>query len=113
MDRMNTYPDIVISLLEEYADIKPANLPEVETMMMADRERNHYALVRMGWEGKRFTYHTVMHFDIKDGKVWLQQNWTDRDLAAELVERGIPSEDIVLGFVPPYARGQAGYAVGT
>ncbi len=109
---MNNYPNLIISLLEAYAAIKPANLPEVEQMVMADRERNHYALVRMGWEGKRFMYHTVMHFDIRDGQVWLQQNWTDRDLAAELVERGIPKSDIVLGFVPPYARGGAGYAVG-
>lgn len=43
-----------------------------------------------------------MHFEIKYGKIWLQQNLRDRNPAEELVEMGVPREDIVLGLQPLY-----------
>jgi len=49
--------------------------------------------------------------DIKDGKIWLQQNTTDIDVGQELIEMGIPQEDIVLGLHPPYKRPYTGYGV--
>ena len=56
---------------------------DVQQEILADSERNRYALIRLGWVQGRFVYHCIMHIDIIDGKVWLQQNWTDQDLAAE------------------------------
>ncbi|HAK77820.1 MAG TPA: XisI protein [Runella sp.] len=45
-----------------------------------------------------------MHFDIKDDKIWIQQNWTDLLIDEGLIRKGVQKEDIVLGFLPPYAR---------
>ena len=110
MDSLKAYQNAIVSLLEEYAAVKPANMPGVQHEVLADRERNHFALIRLGWTQGRFVYHCVMHFDIIDGCVWLQQNRTDRDLAEELVQKGVAKQDIVLGFVPPYARSHGGFA---
>lgn len=110
MDKITIYQNAIIALLEEYAAVKPANMPNVEHQILADLKRNHFALIRLGWEDNRFVYHCVMHFDIKNGKVWLQQNWTDQNVADELTAKGVGRQDIVLGFVPPYARAQTGYA---
>jgi hypothetical protein len=52
-----------------------------------------------------------MHFDIKAGQVWIQQNMTDVDVAEELVEMGVLKEDIVLGLHPAYKRPYTGYGV--
>jgi XisI protein len=52
-----------------------------------------------------------MHFDIKAGQVWIQQNMTDVDVAEELVEMGVLKEDIVLGLPPAYKRPYTGYGV--
>jgi hypothetical protein len=52
-----------------------------------------------------------MHLDIKDGKIWIQRNMTEMDIAAELVEKGVAREDIVLGLHPPYKRPYTGYGV--
>jgi hypothetical protein len=109
MDRLTLYQTAIISLLEEYVAIKPINMPHVEQQLLADKERNHFAFIRLGWENDRFIYHCVIHIDIKNGKVWLQQNRTDQDLAQELVAKGIEPGDIVLGFIPPYARTSPGY----
>jgi hypothetical protein len=62
--------------------------------------------------GKKRVYACVMHFDIKDDKIWIQCNFTDVDIAQELMELGIPREDIVLGFHPAYLRPYTDYAVG-
>ncbi|MCC6724952.1 MAG: XisI protein [Saprospiraceae bacterium] len=53
----------------------------------------------------------VMHFDIKDEKVWFQRNITEHEAVDVLMERGVVKEDLVLGFRPVYARGYAGFAV--
>jgi XisI protein len=52
-----------------------------------------------------------IHLDIKDGKIWIQRNMTGADLAQELVEMGVPKEDIVLGLQPLYKRPYTGYAI--
>ena len=39
--------------------------------------------MRVGWNGLSRIYHTVLHFDIKDGKIWLQQITTRNDKVIE------------------------------
>ena len=51
-----------------------------------------------------------MHFDIKDQKVWVQCNWTEIDVAQELIGQGVEKQDIVLGFIPAAERKYTGYA---
>ena len=53
-----------------------------------------------------------MHFTIRNNKIWLLANSTEHDLAQELVDKGVPKEDIVLGFHPSYMRELSDYAVG-
>lgn len=52
-----------------------------------------------------------MHIEIRDGKVWIQQDGTERGIAGELEERGVPASEIVLGFRPAELRSHTGYAV--
>ncbi|MGD1808165.1 XisI protein [Dapis sp. BLCC M126] len=73
--------------------------------------RNHYQLMRVGWKDLERIYYTVLHFDIKDGKIWLQHNATDIDVGQELMEMGVAQEDIVLGLHPPYKRLYTGYGI--
>ena len=103
---------VVLSLLEEYAAYFPADLPGSENQLITDLERGHFQLVRIEWEGDVLRHSTIFHFDIKpDGKIWIQVNRTDIDIAAKLVERGAEKSDIVIGFQPPRYRPYTGYAV--
>jgi len=79
--------------------------------LILDTERDHYQLMHLGWNGLKRVYQSVMHFDIKNDKVWIQQNMTDIDLAQELIEIGVLKEDIVLGLQPPYKRPYTGLGV--
>jgi hypothetical protein len=50
--------------------------------------------------------------DIKDGKIWIQHNGTEFDIAVMLSEMGIPKQNIVNGFHSSYMRQFTDFAVG-
>jgi hypothetical protein len=51
-------------------------------------------------------------FDIKNEKIWIQENTTEVDIATELLEMGIPKQNIVMGFHTPKMRQLTGFAIG-
>nr|WP_263627792.1 element excision factor XisI family protein [Komarekiella delphini-convector] len=61
-------------------------------------------------ESKDATQFSI-YFDIKNGKIWLQQNLTDQNPAEELVKMDVPQDDIVLGLQVPYKRQYTDYGV--
>lgn len=110
MDKLEHYRSCIQTLLEKYSEFPNRN-EEVENQLFFDSIRDHYQLMRVGWKGLQRVYYTVLHFDIKNEKIWLQHNATDIDVGQELIEMGILQEDIVLGLHPPYKRPYTGYAV--
>jgi hypothetical protein len=111
MDPFDRYREIVRRLIEEYASYKPA-YGDIRTEAVVDRDRDHYEVVQLGWSGGRRVHGSIIHIDIRDGKVWIEHNGTDARLGEELVAAGIPRNDIVLGFHPAELRPLTGYGVG-
>jgi XisI protein len=110
MANLTQYRETVQKLLQSYAAFSDDDR-EVDTELILDNNRDHYQLVHVGWQNERRVYGCVLHLDIKDGKIWLQHNGTENDIAAELVEMGIPKTDIVVGFHSPFKRQFTEYAV--
>lgn len=110
MDRIKKYQAVVLDLLNAYAEIKPINLKAVENLVIADKEKHHYQLIRVGWQDRTFVHDTMLHLNIKDERVWIQCNWTAWDIAQELLDRGIAKNDIVIGFIPESERQYTGFA---
>ena len=110
MDKLVLYRSCIQKLLERHGT-SAFEGDDMEMALCFDSVRDRYLLMRIGWDGLTRVYHSMLHFDIKDGKVWLQQNTTDIDVGVELMELGVAKEDIVLGLHPPYKRFYAGYGV--
>lgn len=110
MDQLNHYRACIQTLLERHSQFK-TQAEDIENELFFDTIRDHYQLMRVGWQELTRVYHTVLHFDIKDGKIWLQQNTTDIDVGQELIDMDIPKEDIVLGLHPAYKRPYTGYGI--
>ena len=110
MDKLDNYRKIVQDLIAQYASSDSAQ-GDVEVQLLMDPVRDHYQWMNVGWKGMRRVYSCFVHIDIKDEKIWLQQNWTEEDPAADLVNMGVPPEDIVLGLQPPYKRPYTDYGV--
>ena len=102
MDKIKKYQKVITDILEEYAEYFKE--PQLETQVICDYKRNHFQLMKIGWDaGKRYHY-CIFHFDIKEGKIWLQQNNTDIHISQDFELKGIPKTDIVLGILSPENR---------
>lgn len=108
MDTLEKYRQIVRDVLTAHAT---TNEPDIECQIICDTEHDHYQLLDIGWQGLNRIYACYMHLDIKDGKIWIQHNMTEADLGQELLERGVPASDIILGLHPPYKRPYTSYGV--
>ncbi len=104
------YRPIIRQLLQDYAAFL-GNDDQVQVELVLDEVRDRYLLVEAGWENGRRIYGTLIHIDIVDHKVWVQQDGTEEGVADELVTAGIPKERIVLGYKPIEQRKLMEFAV--
>jgi len=111
MDHLDRYRAIVRRLIEDYASGDPA-YGDIRTEAVIDPERDHYEVMQVGWIGNRRVHGSIIHIDIRGGKVWLKHNGTDARIGEELVAAGIPRSDVVLGFQPPDVRPFTNFGVG-
>ncbi len=108
MDTLSKYQNALTAILEEYADYLKE--PNLECQVICDYKRNHFQLLKTGWENGRHYHYCIFHFDIKDGKVWIQENRTDIHISQDLEAHGIPKAHIVLGLQSPKARAYSEFA---
>lgn len=108
---INTYAEIITRWMDEFV-IRMNGGRDSAYEVVTDSVHNHYQVIRTGWRRDVFEYNIVFHFQIKPtGKVWLLVNNTDVLVTDDLIERGIPASDIVIGFLPEFMRPYSGFAV--
>lgn len=112
-NKVKNYQRIISETLKRYAALpSEGNVEdELEDQLILDTERNHFQILTIGWENGKRVYYPIFHLDIKNGKIWIQEDATDFDVVGELEQQGVPSEDIVLAFHAPFKRPLTGYAV--
>lgn len=109
MEKLEKYSAII----EEYLRgmVHEGILQGVEEHLIVDKTGGYFQLMRTGWAESHFRIGITIHIQLKkDGKVWILSNWTEEDVHADLANLGISKSDIVLGYLPDYARKLAGYA---
>jgi hypothetical protein len=110
MAPLDAYREMIKKVLMEYTKI-PYAYSDIETKAVFDGENDRYVLMNVGWDRGRRVHGSLVHIDIIDGKVWIQRDGTEYGVAKELVEAGIPKDQIVLGFRPAEVRQHTEYAV--
>ena len=110
MDKSTQYRTIIKGIINHYASIRPS-VGEIEVETIFDEAGDHYEMMQIGWIGKRRVHGSVLHIDIRNGKAYIQHDGIEGGAAEELVEAGIPREDIVLAFHPPSVRKYTEYAI--
>ncbi|MCG5056752.1 MAG: XisI protein [Limnoraphis sp. WC205] len=110
MDKLERYRQCIRQFMTDQS-VGESHKSDVECQLIFDGEHDHYQLLDIGWQGLKRVYNCFIHLDIKDHKIWIQRNLTEINIAQELVNRGIPPEDIILGLHPPYKRPYTGYGV--
>ncbi|MCB0522524.1 MAG: XisI protein [Lewinellaceae bacterium] len=111
MEKVESYRRIVQQVLTDYAAPSGNPAEAQQEQLIFDTLRDHFQIMAVGWEGENRVYFTILHLDIINGKIWVQENNTDLDIAQKLEEQGVPKSDIVLAFQAPSMRKYSGYAV--
>jgi hypothetical protein len=109
MDRLNHHRQCIRDFLNRYSQFWQES--GVENQIIFDTERDHYLLLKAGWNGDQRIYYPVLHFDIKDDKIWVQENTTDIEIDKDLEDMGISKKEIVVGFHHPLMREHSDYAI--
>ncbi|NEP89096.1 MAG: XisI protein [Okeania sp. SIO2C2] len=111
MDTLNIeLKQAIIKVLQDYIEYI-GNDPETQIQLVIDETRNHYLLIEIGWQNSRRIYGTLIHLDIINQKIWIQQDGTEEGVANEFVNLGISHQQIVLGFKTPERRKITDFAV--
>ena len=107
--KIKKYQSILEKYLQEEANDKI--IPGIEFQVITDKVHHQYQLVETGWYKRHYIHSVLFHFSIKEnGRVWLLINNTDILVGDELMKRGIPASDIVIGFHPENVRQFTGFA---
>jgi len=109
MDSITEYRQHIQNLLKAHASLVWDS--RIQAEIIFDTERDRYLLIYVGWRASKRMYGLVLHLDIIDGKIWIQQDGTEIGIANKLVELGVPKENIVLAFDPPNLRQYTDFAV--
>lgn len=112
MDKLTEYPKLIKHILTEYVELSNRHLnSDIETFLIVDEAKANYIWMNLGWQnGDRVTGMTV-YIRIRDGKFWIEEDWTEDGIATDLVRAGVPKEDIVLAFHEPKMRQYTEFAV--
>ena len=110
MDTLDHYRQLIRNILTEDARIPYAH-GDIQIEPVFDRESDRYLLVILGRENDKRVHGCLVHIDIIDGKLWIQRDGTERGIANELVNAGVPRDQIVLGFRSAEIRKHTEFAV--
>lgn len=115
MDTLDYYRSIIKKIMTRYYEMSSrdsanSSNSEIINRLALDEERDQYLWFRSGWEGKNRVNHITMYLRIKDGKIWVEEDWTDLCIVDDLLAAGIPKSDIVLGFHHPSKRALTEFA---
>ena len=80
-------------------------------MEKLDNYRNIVQQVLTNYAQLRSAYGCLIHLEIREGKIWVQYDGTEAGVANELVELGVPKQDIVLAYQSPFMRKFTQFAV--
>lgn len=102
--------EAVTNVLQDYLEFL-GNDPDSNIELIIDQDKTHYLLVEIGWQNERRIYGNLIHIDLINNKIWIQQDGTEEGIANELVKQGISPQQIVLAFKTPERRKITDFAV--
>ena len=110
MDRLEEYRRVIQEIVARYGELTPSH-GQIQTMPICDVASDNYLLLDIGWDPTGRVYAVVFHLQIRDCRIWVQQDGTEDGICQELLDAGVPREDIVLGFYRSERRALTEFAV--
>lgn len=114
MDKTTHYRQLIKSRLSELADLinnQPRlGTTDVHAVCIFDDERSQYLLRTLGRSAGRRVRATTVHIALQDDRIRIEEDNTEHGIATDLLNSGVPKEDIVLAWQSPETRKQTAFA---
>lgn len=112
MDRVNELRRIIRRIIcKSPYYVHGLKEPDLETQMICDDETGRYMLLNVGWSGNERVLSPVLYVTVKQGKIWIEEDWTEAGITEELLRAGVNQDEIVLAFHHPSLRPLTEFAV--
>jgi hypothetical protein len=106
------YAELVKQGLTAYATLVDKFPHSTYNLAVAfDDVHQQYLVRKLGWKDNRRVNYTPLHVALRNGKIWIEEDMTEDGIATYFLEQGVPREDIVLAFHPPFMRPLTEFAV--
>ena len=114
MGKAERYGELVKNHISEIVEIVNRQIKTDEGEGVAhgvfDEQRHHYLLVKTGWRNGKRVRGVTLYVRIRDGRIHVEEDWTEEGIATALLQAGVPADDIVLAFHPPAMRQHTEFA---
>jgi hypothetical protein len=112
MDKLAEYRCLIKRLLTQFTEwVNQTPRTDSEMICIFDEPHDYYVVLRAHWGRYRCVEGAQIFVRLRSGKIWIEEDWTEEGIATDLLNAGVPKEDIVLGFQPPEMRPFTEFAV--
>lgn len=116
MDKLNHYTKLLKEIFEEYKKNNPSvSNPsigqKVNSFFVNDEENGVFTWFHFGWTTQGRVDSINAFVRLQDGKIHIEEDWTEEGIGNILLERGVPKKDIVVEFHPPEMRQYTDFAL--
>jgi hypothetical protein len=112
MDQSIDYRTLIKELLTDQAALLTSTTgDELDTHTIFDEQHNRYMVFRIGWLGKERIQTPYLYLHLRNGKIWIEEDYTEDGIATALLAAGVPHQDIVLAFRHPQLRSLTEFAI--
>jgi XisI protein len=99
MDKINQYRQIVKQVVTYYSRFKPSH-GDIRLDTVFDEAQDRYSLMQVGWDRGKRIRGNLIYITLSGEKVVVEYDGMESGVTQDLIDKGIPEEDIVLAFVP-------------
>nr|WP_236506542.1 XisI protein [Tychonema sp. BBK16]MCF6374130.1 XisI protein [Tychonema sp. BBK16] len=98
MDTSATYREIIKQVILQFAKLHPSH-GDIRLDTVFDEIGDRYALMQVGWDRGRRVRGNLIYITLQDGKVYIEYDGMECGITQNLIDQGIPENDIVLAFL--------------
>ena len=110
MDTLIKQRQALTQIIQDHGQYQPSH-DNLKTVAICDPQTDNYLLIDLGWGQTGRVHAVVIHAQIIQGKIWVQVDGTEDGITPQLLELGIPKQQIVLGFMRPKRRHLTDFAI--
>lgn len=96
---MTNYRQILKEVISQYSRFVPSH-GNIRLDTLFDETQDRYALIQVGWNRERRVRGNLIYITLQDEKVLIEYDGIETGITQDLINQGIPEEDIVFIYLP-------------